>query len=287
VGQSERLRGQNIQTPYARGALSGRCRCPSREPTARRARLSLGLARRRNAIEGARYGDWGKHQRLIMPRLWSASPAQVRNASACLAALWAQRLAGTRGRRAGILGHFGHFCRENRHFGPTYNLWRPRLFVSCFKVTRHHEWLQAKNYWFVPVVAATSGTLQPETMRLLYDFARLKTDAAEQHAVANSQRRGATFARLRMEAQLYSLRASATRLTGKYWATPYASSLLPRSRARARCGIGAFAPAPAAQCSRPVSGVGLGLFVLRLPCRGLPAPARPLFFALRSATVCH
>ena len=48
------------------------------------------------------------------------------------------------------------------------------------------------------------------------------------------QRRGATFARLRMEAQLYSLRASATRLTGKHWAAPYASSLHPRSRARAR-----------------------------------------------------
>jgi hypothetical protein len=61
------------------------------------------------------------------------------------------------------------------------------------------------------------------------------------------------FARLRMEAQLYSLRASATRLTGKHWAAPYASSLLPRSRARARCGIGAFAPAPAAHvlASRP------------------------------------
>jgi hypothetical protein len=54
------------------------------------------------------------------------------------------------------------------------------------KVTKHHEWLQAKNCWFVPVVAATSGTLHPETLRLLYDFARLKTDAAEQHAVANS-----------------------------------------------------------------------------------------------------
>jgi len=125
------------------------------------------------------------------------------------------------------------------------------------KVTKHHEWLQAKNYWFVPVVAATTGELHPETLRLLYDFARLKTDAAEQHAVANSlrspltpeqlcQRRGATFARLRMEAQLYCLRAAATRLTGKYWAAPYASSLLARSRARARCGAGAFAPAPAA-----------------------------------------
>jgi hypothetical protein len=82
------------------------------------------------------------------------------------------------------------------------------------KVTKHHEWLQAQNYWFVPVAAATTGELHPESLRLLYDFARLKTDAAEQHAVANSlrspmtpeqlcQRRGATFARLRMEAQLY------------------------------------------------------------------------------------
>ena len=125
------------------------------------------------------------------------------------------------------------------------------------KVTKHHEWLQAKNYWFVPVVAATTGELHPATLRLLYDFARLKTDAAEQHAAANTlrspltpeqlcQRRGATFARLRMEAQLYCLRAAATRLTGKYWAAPFASSLLARSRARARCGAGAFAPAPAA-----------------------------------------
>jgi hypothetical protein len=108
-------------------------------------------------------------------------------------------------------------------------------------LTKHYEWLQAKNYWFVPVVAATSGALHPETLRLLYDFARLKTDAAEKHAVANSlrspltpeqlcQRRGTTFARLRMEAQLSSLRASATRPTGKNWAAPYASSLLSRSR---------------------------------------------------------
>ena len=121
-------------------------------------------------------------------------------------------------------------------------------------MTKHHGWLQAKNYWFVPVVADTPGALHPETLRLLYDFARLKTDAAEQHAVANTmrspltpkqlcQRRGATFARLRMEAQLCSLRASATRLTGKHWAAPYASSLL---LTRARCGVGAFAPAPTA-----------------------------------------
>ena len=36
----------------------------------------------------------------------------------------------------------------------------------------------------MPVVAATPGALHPETLRLLYDFARLKTDAAEQHTVA-------------------------------------------------------------------------------------------------------
>jgi hypothetical protein len=47
-------------------------------------------------------------------------------------------------------------------------------------------------------------------------------------------------------AQLYSLRASATRLIGKHWASPYASSLLPSSQTRARCGVGAFAPFPTA-----------------------------------------
>jgi hypothetical protein len=125
------------------------------------------------------------------------------------------------------------------------------------KVSKHHDWLQDRNFWFVPVVAATTGELHPATLRLLYDFARLKTDAAENHAATNStrppltseqlcQRRGATFARLRMEAQLYCLRAAATRLTGKHWAAPFASSLLARSRARARCGAGVFAPAPAA-----------------------------------------
>ena len=136
----------------------------------------------------------------------------------------------------------------------------------------------------MPVVAATTGALHPESLRLLYDFARLKTDAAEQHAVANSlrspltpeqlcQRRGATFARLRMEAQLYSLRASATRLTGKHWAAPYASSLLPRSRARARCGVGAFAPAPTAHVLAHRSLVWAWDFLL---CGFLAAVSRPL-----------
>ena len=145
----------------------------------------------------------------------------------------------------------------------------------------------------MPVVAATSGVLHPETLRLLYDFARLKTDAAEQHAVANSlrspltpeqlcQRRGATFARLRIEAQLYILRASATRLTGKYWAAPYASSLLPPglsympphySRDLVHgpgAGSGLLPRLPPPTCSRPVSGVGVGpfcyaAFLLRSP----------------------
>jgi hypothetical protein len=114
------------------------------------------------------------------------------------------------------------------------------------------------------VVAATSGAIHPATLRLLYDFARLKTDVAELHAIANSirsastpeqlcQRRGATFARLRMAALLYSLRASATRLTGKHWAAPYASSLLDRSRARALCG--AEAPALASAARVPASRV--------------------------------
>jgi hypothetical protein len=125
------------------------------------------------------------------------------------------------------------------------------------KVTNHHEWLHAKNYWFVPLVTDTSGALHSASLHLLYDFARLKTDAAAQRAVANSlrsplkpeqlcQRRGAMFALLRMEAHLYSLRAAAARLTGKHWAAPYASSLLTGSRARAQRGVGAVAPAPAA-----------------------------------------
>ena len=83
------------------------------------------------------------------------------------------------------------------------------------------------------------------------------------------------------DAQLYSLRTSATRLTGKHWAAPCVSSLLPRSRARVRCGVGVFPPT----CSRPVSGVGLGLLVMQVPYRGLPAPALTCFFAPRSANV--
>jgi len=72
------------------------------------------------------------------------------------------------------------------------------------------------------------------------------------------------FARLRMEAQLYSLRASATRFIGKHFAAPYASSLLPRSRARARCGVLASrwwcgsSPGP---CSPTVFRCDLRLFV--------------------------
>ena len=90
---------------------------------------------------------------------------------------------------------------------------------------------------------------------------------------ATRQRRGATFARLRMESQLYSLRASATRLTGKHWAAPYASSLLPRSWARARCGVGAFAPAPTTHVLAHRSLVWACDFLL---CGFLAAVSRPL-----------
>jgi hypothetical protein len=52
------------------------------------------------------------------------------------------------------------------------------------------------DYWFVPVVAATSGALHPATLRLLNDFARLKTDASEHHAVGNSLRSPSTSEQL-------------------------------------------------------------------------------------------
>jgi hypothetical protein len=52
-------------------------------------------------------------------------------------------------------------------------------------------------------------------------------------------------------------------------------------------GSGLLPRVPPPTCSRPVSGVGLGPFVMRLLCCSLPAPARRQFFALRFATVCH
>jgi hypothetical protein len=150
------------------------------------------------------------------------------------------------------------------------------------KVTKQHAWLQAKNYWFVPVVAATSGTLHPETMRLLYDFARLKTDAAEQHAVTNSlrspmtpnqlcQRRGATFARLRMEAHLYSLRASHGSL-GSAGLRPMSPHYYRDLEHGPGAGSGLLPRLPPPTCLRPVSGMGLGPYVSRFltaVCRGL------------------
>ena len=103
---------------------------------------------------------------------------------------------------------------------------------------KHHGCLQAK-----------TGALHPETLRLLYDFARLKTDAAEQHAVANSlrspltpeqpcQRRGAKFARLRMEAHwealgcaLCLLTTRAISRTGPVWGRGFGpGSRRPRAR---------------------------------------------------------
>ena len=66
---------------------------------------------------------------------------------------------------------------------------------------------------------------------------------------------------LRMEAQLYSLRASATRLTGKCWAAPYASSLhpfCPGSRRPRACS------AASAVVSRPLLAHCFSLCDLRL-----------------------
>jgi len=140
--------------------------------------------------------------------------------------------------------------------------------VNYFPSIIHHCRFYEFIHGFVPVVTDTSGALHSVSLNLPYDFARLKTDAAEQRAVANSlrspltsgqlcQRRGAMFARLRMEAQLYSIRASAARLNWKHWAAPYASSLLTGSRARARRGSGPLPRLRAPTCPRYVIGVGL------------------------------
>jgi hypothetical protein len=137
------------------------------------------------------------------------------------------------------------------------------------EVIKHHGWLQAKNYWFVPVVAATSGALHPETLRLLYDFARLKTDAAEQHAVANSlrspltpeqlcQRRGATSFD---SGWRLSCTASGPQLHGSLGSTglrpmpPHCSRDLGHGPG---VGLGLSPRLPPPTCSRPVSGVSLG-----------------------------
>jgi hypothetical protein len=75
--------------------------------------------------------------------------------------------------------------------------------------TREGFWRFANVFGISSGDEMLSGTRLTGKHSLLYDFARLKTDAAEQHAVANSprspltpeqlcQRRGATFARLRM-----------------------------------------------------------------------------------------
>jgi len=56
-------------------------------------------------------------------------------------------------------------------------------FTVVHPVSRRGTEHTCEETWFVPVVAATSGALHPETLRFLYDFARLKTDAAEQYTV--------------------------------------------------------------------------------------------------------
>jgi hypothetical protein len=81
--------------------------------------------------------------------------------------------------------------------------------------------------------------------------------------------------------------ASATRLTGKHWAAPYAYSLLTASWPRASRGVGALAPAPAASTRpRHVSAVGLlGLVTRAAFWLCLPASVTLVFFAVRLVTV--
>ena len=140
-------------------------------------------------------------------------------------------------------------------------------------MTKHYEWLQAKNYWFVPVVAATSGTLHPETMRLLYDFARLKRDAAEQHAVANSLRLPLTPEHSASSAALLSLdsgwRPSCTASGPQLHGSLGSTGLRPMPPHYSRdfghgpgAGSGLLPRLPPPTCSRPVSGVSLGLLLL-------------------------
>ena len=111
-------------------------------------------------------------------------------------------------------------------------------------------------------VSSSSSFCEPQTKphkKLIKCFCEPRVSA---NTPFPNQRRGATFARLRMEAQLYCLRAAATRLTGKYWAAPYASSLLaPRL--------------PPPTCARPVSGVGLGPHCYTASRLWFPGP-RPL-----------
>jgi hypothetical protein len=133
-----------------------------------------------------------------------------------------------------------------------------------------------------PLYAFTSGALHPATLRLLYDFRRLKTDAAEHHAVANSirspltpeqlcQRRGETFApglsyTAHWEALGSALRLLTTRAisyTGPVWGRGSGPSSC-NPRARVACVVWAW-----------------DLFVTWRLCRGLPAPVGLQFFALR------
>jgi len=161
-------------------------------------------------------------------------------------------------------------------------------------VTKHHEWLQAKNYWFVPVVSDTSGALHPETLHLLYDFARLKTDAAEQHAVANSmrspltpeqlcQRRGAAALRFLDSGWKLSCTTSGPQLKGSLGSTglrpmpPDCSQDLGHGPG---AGSGLLPRLPPPTCSRPDSGVGLGLLYVGFSPRS-PGACSSLFFDLR------
>ena len=148
----------------------------------------------------------------------------------------------------------------------------------CAKVTKHHEWLQAKNYWFVPVVAATAGALHPESLRLLYDFARLTTMPAPRRNLRSTPDGGSAVQPPGLSYTAYwevlrcalcLLTAPGISGTGPVWGRGFRpGSHRPRARV-------------------PLVVWAWDLFVMRLLCCGLPAPARRQFFALRFVTVCH
>jgi len=126
------------------------------------------------------------------------------------------------------------------------------------KVAKHHGWLQAKNYWFVPVVAATSGALHPETLCTPQDGRRRATRRREWRLSSKASR-----------PQLHGSLGS----TGLRPMPPQYSRDLAHGPG---VGSGLWPRLQAPTCSHPVIGVGLEFFVKRLLRCGLARPACPL-----------
>jgi hypothetical protein len=145
-------------------------------------------------------------------------------------------------------------------------------------VTKHYEWLQAKNYWFVPVVTATSGALHPEDGRRRAARRReLPEVATDTRATMPAPRRNVlstpdggsavqppglsyTAHWEALGCALCLLTAPGISGTGPVWGRGFRpGSHRPRARV-------------------PLVVWAWDLFVMRLPCCGLPAPAHPPIF---------